>query len=54
MFLLKVIRNGGRNSTWFSALGALRVAVICLTLMSLNLKSSRLLEISSAGVSGGR
>jgi hypothetical protein len=35
-------------------LDAVRVTVICLTLMTLKPKSSRLLEISSAGVSGGR
>jgi hypothetical protein len=54
MFRVKVTRNGGRGSTWCFPLGALRLAVICLTLMTLKPKSSRLLEISSAGVSGGR
>jgi hypothetical protein len=45
MFLVKVIRNGGRYSTLVCPFGAVQVAVICLTLM---------LEISSASVSGGK
>jgi hypothetical protein len=49
MFHIKVTNNRGRGST----LGAVRVAVICLTLMTLKPKSSRLLEVSPAGVSWG-
>jgi hypothetical protein len=54
IFLVKVTRNRGRVSTWVCPFGALRVAVIYLTLMTLKPKSSRLLEISSAGMSGVR
>jgi hypothetical protein len=53
MFLVKVRRNRESVSTWVCPLGAVRVAVICLALMMLKPKSSRLLEISSTGVSGG-
>jgi hypothetical protein len=53
-FFVKVARNRGRISTWVCPFGALRLVVNCLTLMTLKPKSSRLLEISSAGVSGGR
>jgi hypothetical protein len=54
MLLVKITRNSGRVSMWVCLLGAVRVAVICLTLMVLKPKPSRLLEISSAGMSGGR
>jgi hypothetical protein len=52
MFLVKVARNRGRRSVWVCPLDAVRVAVICLMLMTLKPKSSRLLDISSTGVSG--
>jgi hypothetical protein len=48
MFLIYAIRNRERASTCICPLGAVRVAVICLMLMLLKPKSSRLLEISSA------
>jgi hypothetical protein len=54
MFFVNVTRNRGRVFTWVCPLGALQLAVICLILMTLKPKSSRLLEISSAGLSGGR
>jgi hypothetical protein len=50
MFRVKVKRKRWRGSTSVCPLGALRVAVICLKLMTLKSKTSRLLEISSAGV----
>jgi hypothetical protein len=53
-FLIKVTRNRGRVSKWVCPFGALLLVVNCLTLMTLKPKPSRLLEISSAGVSGGR
>jgi hypothetical protein len=31
MFLVKVTRNRGRVSTWGCPLGALRVAVVCIS-----------------------
>jgi hypothetical protein len=51
---VKITKNRGRDSTWVCLLGAVRVAVNCLTLMTLKSKFSRPLEIASAGVSGGR
>jgi hypothetical protein len=53
-FLINVTRNRGRVSKWVCPFGALRLVVNCLTLMTLNPKPSRLLEISSAGVSRGK
>jgi hypothetical protein len=54
VFLVKVTRNRRMGSTWVCALGALRVAVVCFTLMTLKSKSLTLLEIISVGVSGGK
>jgi hypothetical protein len=51
MFLVKATRNRV-DDTWVCPLGVVRLAVICLTLMTLKMKSSRRLELSSAGVSG--
>jgi hypothetical protein len=53
VFLVKVRRKRGRGSVWVCPLGALQVAITCLTLM-FKPKYSGLLEISSTGVSGGR
>jgi hypothetical protein len=53
MFLVKVTRNRGRGG-FVCPLRAVRVAVICVTLLTLKPKFSRLLELSSAGVSGVR
>jgi hypothetical protein len=48
MLLVMVTRNRVRVSTYFFfPLGVLRVTVICLTLVTLKPKTSRLLEISS-------
>jgi hypothetical protein len=44
MFLVTVTRNRGRGSTWVCPLSAVRVAVICITLMTLKPKFSRLLK----------
>jgi hypothetical protein len=52
MFLVKVTMNRGRGSSSVCPLGAVREAVICLTLMTLKPMSSRLLDISSAGCQG--
>jgi hypothetical protein len=54
MSVVKVTWNRARGFTWVCLLGAVRMAVICLTLMTLKLKFSSPLEISSAGVSGGK
>jgi hypothetical protein len=54
LILVKVTRNRGRDATWDCPLGAVRVAVICLALMTLKSKYSRLVEISSAGKYWGR
>jgi hypothetical protein len=54
MFLVKATRNRGRGSTWGFPFGTVRVAVFCLTLMTMKPKFSRPLEISSDGVPGGR
>jgi hypothetical protein len=54
MFLVKVTRNKGRFSKCLCPVGALQLVVNSLTLMTLKPKPSSLLEISSAGVSGGR
>jgi hypothetical protein len=53
MFHVK-IRYRGRSSTWVCPLSTVRVVVICLTLITLKSKSSRPMEISSAGVFVGR
>jgi hypothetical protein len=52
MILVKVTRKRRKGITSFCPLGALQVAVIYLTLTMMRPKSSGLLEISSAGLSG--
>jgi hypothetical protein len=54
VFLVKVTRNRGKSTTWVCPLGAVGLAVIYLTLMTLKTKSLRSLKISSAGVAGER
>jgi hypothetical protein len=49
MFRVKLTENSGKGPSGF-----VRLFVLCLTLMTLKPKPSRLLEISSAGVSSGR
>jgi hypothetical protein len=51
MFLVVVTRNKRRVSKWVCPFRTLRLVVNCLTLMTLKPKYSRLLAISSAGVS---
>jgi hypothetical protein len=46
--------NKGRFSKSVFPFGAVRLVINCLALMTLKPQSSRLLEISSAGVSVGR
>jgi hypothetical protein len=53
VFLIKLTRNRGMGSKWVFPLDARRVAVICFTVTMLKFKSLRLLEVFSAGVSGG-
>jgi hypothetical protein len=53
MFLVKVTRNRGRSSMWVCPLGAVQMIVICLMLIMLKPKFSRLLVISATGMSGG-
>jgi hypothetical protein len=50
MFHVKVRRNRERGSTWNCPLGAVQVAVVCLMLITLKPKSSRLLKIFYAGL----
>jgi hypothetical protein len=52
MFIAEATRNIDRGSMWDSPMSAVRVIVFCLTFMMLKSKSSMLLEISSAGLSG--
>jgi hypothetical protein len=42
MFLVKLTRNRGRGSMWVCPLDAVQVVIICLKLMTLKPKSSRL------------
>jgi hypothetical protein len=51
MFLVKATRNRV-DGIWVCPLGAVRLPIICLTLLTLKMKSSRRLELYSAGVSG--
>jgi hypothetical protein len=53
MFLVKITRNRGRGSTWVCLLGAVHLAIICLMLIMLMPKFSRLYEVSSAGMGEG-